>query len=87
ISDIPDSTNVLISHQTPYGICDDFNGRHCGDMALRDKIDKLPSLRCHLFGHQHEANAIIVRNGITFSNAAVLDNQYNLIANPRVIEL
>ena len=87
INDIPDNTNVLITHQAPYGFCDEYNGHHCGDRILREKIDMLPSLRCHLFGHQHEANAIIVRNGITFSNAAVLDNQYNLIANPRVIEL
>ena len=86
ISDISDSTNVLISHQTPYGICDEFNGRHCGDMALRDKIDKLPSLRLHLFGHQHEANSIVVRDSITFSNSTVLDCHYDLIANPRVIE-
>ena len=41
----------------------------------------------HLFGHQHEANAMIAYNGIIFSNAAVLDNHYNLIANSRVIEL
>ncbi len=87
INDIPDNTNVLITHQAPYGFCDEYNGHHCGNRVLREKIDMLPSLRCHLFGHQHEANAIIVRNGITFSNAAVLDNQYNLIANPRVIEL
>ena len=87
INDIPDNTNVLITHQAPYGFCDEYNGHHCGDRVLREKIDMLPSLRCHLFGHQHEANAIIVRNGITFSNAAVLNNQYNLIANPRVIEL
>ena len=87
IGEIPESTNVLITHQTPYGICDEFNGRHCGDRVLRDKIDKLPSLKFHLFGHQHDANSMIIHDGITFSNAAVLDCQYNLIAKPRVIEL
>jgi len=87
INDIPDNTNVLITHQAPYGFCDEYNGHHCGDRILREKIDMSPSLRCHLFGHQHEANAMIVHNGITFSNATVLDNQYNLIANPRVLEL
>ena len=87
INDIPDSTNVLITHQTPYGICDEYNGRHCGDRVLREKIERLSALRFHLFGHQHEANSIIVHDGITFSNAAVLDCQYNLIAKPRIIEL
>jgi Icc-related predicted phosphoesterase len=87
INDIPGNTNVLITHQAPYGFCDEYNGHHCGGRVLRERIDNLPLLRCHLFGHQHEANAMIVRNGTTFSNAAVLDNQYNLIANPRVIEL
>ena len=87
IGDIPECTNVLITHQTPYGICDEFNCRHCGDKVLREKIDKLPLLKCHLFGHQHDANSMIIHDGITFSNAAVLDCQYNLIAKPRVIEL
>jgi predicted phosphodiesterase len=86
IRDIPNSTNILITHQTPYGFCDEFNGRHCGDNILREKVDKLPSLRFHLFGHQHDANSMIIHDGITFSNAAVLDCQYNLIAEPRVIE-
>lgn len=87
INDIPDNTNVLITHQAPYGFCDEYRKHHCGDRALREKTDMLPSLRCHLYGHQHEANAMIACNGIIFSNAAVLDNHYNLIANPRVIEL
>ena len=87
ISEIPDSTNVLITHQTPYGFCDEYNGRHCGDKVLREKIEKLPALRLHLFGHQHEANSMIIHEGITCSNAAVLDCQYNLIANPRIIEV
>ena len=87
INDIPDNTNVLITHQAPYGFCDEYREHHCGDRALREKTDMLPSLRCHLYGHQHEANAMIACNGIIFSNAAVLDNHYNLIANPRVIEL
>ena len=87
INDIPDNTNVLITHQAPYGFCDEYSEHHCGDRALREKTDMLPSLRCHLYGHQHEANAMIACNGIIFSNAAVLDNHYNLIANPRVIEL
>ena len=87
INDIPDNTNVLITHQAPYGFCDEYGEHHCGDRALREKTDMLPSLRCHLYGHQHEANAMIACNGIIFSNAAVLDNHYNLIANSRVIEL
>ena len=87
ISDIPESTNVLITHQTPYGLCDEYNGHHCGDRVLREKTDKLSSLRCHLFGHQHEANSMIFRKGIIFSNAAVLDIHYNIMSNPRIIEI
>ena len=87
ISDIPDSTTVFITHQAPYGFCDEYNGRHCGDRGIREKIEKLPTLRLHLFGHQHEANSMIIHESVTFSNAAVLDCQYNHIASPRVLEL
>lgn len=87
IRDIPVDTDVLITHQPPRGFCDVFLGEHCGDRLLRDKLKELPRLKSHLFGHQHEANSLITNDGVIFSNGAVLDSHYNLVANPRIIEL
>lgn len=87
IKDIPTDTDILITHQPPYGFCDIFHGEHFGDRLLRDKLKKLARLKCHLFGHQHDANSLMVNGGVIFSNAAVLDCYYNFIADPRIIEL
>ena len=87
IKDIPTDIDVLITHQPPYGFCDFFHGEHCGDRLLRDKLKELPQLKCHLFGHQHDANSVMTNDGVIYSNAAVLDSHYNLIAYPRTIEL
>lgn len=87
IKDIPTDTDILISHQPPYGFCDIFHGEHCGDRLLRDKLKELPRLKSHLFGHQHDANSLMVNDGVIFSNAVVLDCYYNFIADPRIIEL
>lgn len=87
IKDIPTDTDVLITHQPPYGLCDIFHGEHCGDRLLRDKLKELPRLKSHLFGHQHDANSVMTNDGVIYSNAAVLDSHYNLIAYPRTIEL
>jgi Icc-related predicted phosphoesterase len=82
---IPDDT-----HQPPYSICDlaDYgNGlEHRGDRELATRIDQL-HLKYHLFGHEHDTNGVVKQNGTVFSNAAVLDNEYNLIRKPRLFSL
>ena len=70
-SQIPEDTQVLVTHSPPYGVldrCDD--GRLVGCHALRERVDALPSLRLHLFGHIHESYGTLVRDGRTFVNAA-----------------
>ena len=87
---IPDNTDILITHQPPFDILDtcqsDTRKIRYGNIDLRTRIDQL-HLRCHLFGHQHEANATLVEKSTLFSNAALLDNHYKLIAKPRIIKL
>ena len=87
INKIPDDTNVLITHQPPYGYCDEFNQTHCGDRILCKKVDALSSLRYHLFGHQHDANSVVIEGNKTFSNAAISDCNYNMVAEPRLFLL
>jgi Icc-related predicted phosphoesterase len=87
INGIPNGVDILVTHQPPFGIGDIWHKQHLGDKTLCNRINELPSLKAHLFGHQHDANSLIIQGNTIFSNATVLDCQYNLIASPRVIEI
>lgn len=87
IDDIPVDVNVLVTHQPPFGYCDEWNKRHCGNKHLRNKVQEMPSLKSVLFGHQHGASKVVIAGGVTFSNASVLDCQYNMVAKPRLLKL
>ena len=87
---IPSDVDVLITHQPPYGILDggDYHGKpyHYGNKELLNNIiDVKPKI--HLSGQDHNEYGISKQNGIIFSNAALLDDQYNLCRDPQVIEL
>lgn len=82
ISAIPDGTDVLVTHQPPYGILDggEYHGKqdfHYGDYKLYAKVlDVKPKL--HLFGHDHNVYGFEEHFGTVFSNAAVVDSHYVL---------
>lgn len=88
--DIPCGVDIVITHQPPYGILDfsDYgSGPAChGDVVLRKRIFTIKP-RLHLFGHEHSCYGIEKCHGMTFSNAAVLDDDYNLIRAPILLAL
>jgi Icc-related predicted phosphoesterase len=70
-SDIPDDTQILITHGPRFGILDlayDFNCRRnivqVGCKDLGTKIDSLNELRYHLFGHIHSAKKGLRNSGM-----------------------
>lgn len=87
---IPTDTDVLITHQPPshiYSLTDNSSDSvHFGDPMIAKKVNEIKPA-CHLFGHVHDAYAIVRFNGTIFSNASVLDNEYLLINSPRLIEI
>lgn len=87
---IPIDTNVLITHQPPYGICDVADhGKGLlsqGSQELAERLKQLHSLRCHLFGHEHDAYCVQKHNNIIFSNASLLTPDYKLVHKPTLIE-
>lgn len=87
---IPLETDVLVTHQPPYGILDggEYHGEPChyGEELLQQKVMEVKP-RAHLFGHVHNMFDTIVQNDIIFSNAALLDDHYNLCVGLRTIEL
>jgi Icc-related predicted phosphoesterase len=95
---IPEDTEVLITHGPPHGILDttfhyssDDLG-HCGCELLRARIEHLPKLRLHAFGHIHEGHGredlvLDNNNRVRFVNAAICTRSYNPYNKPQVEEL
>lgn len=87
---VPRDTEVLITHRPPLDVLDFDGGRHYGCPELLKEIEAArPKL--HLFGHIHAAFGIEKRNGILFSNAALVDGYCRLkeerVASLKVIEV
>lgn len=80
IGKVPDKTDILITHQPPFGILDSGERDrpvHYGDQLLLEMVNAVrPKL--HLFGHNHNNYGTVSCGGTTFSNATMLDNNYEL---------
>lgn len=84
---IPDNVDVLITHRAPLGILDSTNSTiHYGSSLLLDRLKSVKP-KIHLFGHTHDAYGTTRWNGITFSNAAVADDIYNICHAPQPLKL
>lgn len=90
INNIPDDTDVLITHMPPKGTCDLANygkgPEHRGNATLAELLKKLHPT-CHLFGHEHDAYGKTIKENVIYSNACVVDSRYNLINNPTIINI
>lgn len=88
---IPDDTNVLITHGPPAGILDTcgriFGAVSVGCEELRRRVDMLDELRLHCFGHIHASYGSAEVDGKRFVNASSLDETYNGFNPPQVVEL
>jgi Icc-related predicted phosphoesterase len=84
---IPEDTNVLITHGPPHGILDmNEAGEHCGSKTLRARMEQdhiLEYLKVHLFGHIHEGYG---HKGRCY-NCSSLNRQYKYANPPVVIEV
>lgn len=90
INNMPDDTDVLITHMPPKGTCDLANygkgPEHRGNATLAELLKKLHPT-CHLFGHEHDAYGKTIKENVIYSNACVVDSRYNLINNPTIINI
>lgn len=86
ISKIQEGTDVLITHSPAYGILDYDDSINYGDKQLLTKVMELrPKL--HLFGHIHRQHSIISMDGITFSNGAIMSDDYTNLQSPFILEI
>ncbi len=86
IQQIPPQTDVLITHQPPQGILSESHGIEYGSTSLLSKVLEIKP-RLHLFGHIHDAYGIEQHDNTLFSNAAIVDEAYNLTNQPRLLTL
>jgi hypothetical protein len=86
-TDIPENTDILITHGPAWGHLDTIKGHSvplgCELLAERIKILK-PKI--HVFGHIHTGYGYKFDGDTHFFNAAVLDERYNFTQKPFTVD-
>ncbi len=88
---IPSDTKVLVTHGPPWGILDVIQRsetvfEHTGCESLRARVSDLKP-DYHLFGHIHEGFGRFEQDGVNYMNISTMNNQYQIINTPVVIDL
>ena len=80
---IPDDTDIIITHGPAKGYGDfTVNDRsHVGCEHLRYRIHEIKP-KLHVFGHIHEGAGVIKEVDITYINASILDERYEVVNKP-----
>ena len=85
-ANIPTDTDVLITHLPAYGILDFDDDINYGSEEILMKLSDL-HLKAHLFGHIHRQHGMTEKNGIIFSNGAIMNEDYSKLNTPNILEL
>jgi len=88
---IPDDTDIIISHSPPYDILDETKDhKKIGSKALLSRIKEIKP-KFVIFGHNHEGYGKITKtiDGklVTFLNCSSMDEEYNIVNQPVLIEI
>lgn len=86
--DIPENTDVLITHSPPYGFGDTVVNQsyHLGSISLAERV-RIIKPKIHIFGHIHTGKKYTKENGTKYYNVSVLDDNYALSYKPTIINL
>lgn len=86
---IPENTNILITHGPPLYILDTVKPNSmslgCFDLAL--KVEQLPNLKLHVFGHIHGGYGLLKKRNTLFVNAATLNEAYSPVNDIISVEI
>lgn len=85
-ANIPTDTDVLITHSPAHGILDFDDDINYGSEEILMKLSGL-HLKAHLFGHIHRQHGMTEKNGIIFSNGAIMNEDYSKLNTPNILEL
>lgn len=91
---IPDDTDILVTHSPPYGQHDHVwergpGGVHkinVGDLDLLGAVARVKPI-IHVFGHIHSDVGYTEQDGTLFVNASVVDERYRVKYKPTVVDL
>jgi Icc-related predicted phosphoesterase len=88
---IPEDTDILLTHMPPLHYRDIshqpvFNVNHVGCPHLHQRVLQVKP-KLHVFGHIHEGRGMVRDKGITFVNASLRDQNYQLRHQPIFVEL
>jgi Icc-related predicted phosphoesterase len=85
---IPQGTDVLVTHGPPFGILDRpyGRGRNAGCPLLLERVLEVKP-RVHIFGHIHAGHGVESRGPTRFANVALCNETYDPVQPPIVIDL
>ncbi len=88
---IPKGLDILLTHCPPYGILDkthhpEYEPEHIGSKSLLKKIEKVRPTYS-VYGHNHSEHGTKEIDGITYINASMVDERYNLTREPIILEI
>lgn len=83
---IPNNTDVVITHSPAYGILDLADNTYYGSKELLQSLARI-NPRLHLFGHIHRQHGITIIGKTMFSNGAIMNEPYSTPNYPNIIEL
>jgi Icc-related predicted phosphoesterase len=85
---IPPNVDILVTHGPPFGVLDRVNpsAAHLGCEELLISVE-MSRPRLHVFGHIHGGHGSIAGRGTQFVNASVVNEAYQVVYDPQVIEI
>jgi len=86
-NNIPEDTDILITHGPSYGKLDttDRSDKHLGCKLLAERITEIKP-KIHVFGHIHPGSGYVYDGDTHFINASVLNDRYVYQYKPLTIE-
>lgn len=86
-NDIPEDTDILITHGPAFGYLDIVKGQYenLGCQLLTNRIKKIKP-KIHVCGHIHSGYGYVFDGDTHFINASVLDEQYQYTQKPLTVE-
>ena len=86
IEQIPDNTDILITHRPPFKILDRADNINYGCPEILKSVQRIKP-QYHLFGHIHDAYGVKQSKHTTFINAAVVNEGYQVANKPIEFEV
>lgn len=83
---IPEDTEIIISHSPPYGIRDNVSkNKRIGSVALLSRIKEIKP-KLVIFGHAHDDYGIEEIDNTKFVNCSLLNDSYKFVNKPVLIQ-